>query len=149
MATEKGATTMPTVQSREQWTAKRLLAAVKKLPATELHDFQQRFAAWRGKNGNASLDLGEHSDSEALLETVRQNSVLPDKVQKRFNRLRRKREAETLSIAELKELQTLWQQVEKMNVVRLGALCELARRGGTDVKTLMRQLGINENRDVF
>jgi hypothetical protein len=47
------------------------------------------------------------------------------------------------------ELQSLWQRVEQMNVARLEALTQLAQRHGTDVRTLMRELGLKENRDVF
>jgi hypothetical protein len=117
-----------------------LLAAVKQLPAAELREFQQQFAAWSGQNGN---------DDEALLAVIRTNSALPAREQRRFNRLRRKRQAETLTGSEEQQLQDLWRRVEQMTATRLEALGELARRRGTDVRTLMRQLGLAENRDVF
>jgi len=65
-------------------------------------------------------------------------SSLPGPQQRRFNRLRRKRQAEWLSQTETIELQALWQRVEQMNVERLRALCMLARQRGTDLDTLKR-----------
>jgi hypothetical protein len=83
------------------------------------------------------------------LAVIRENSALPAAEQRCFNRLRRKRQAETLTGSEEKQLQGLWRRVEQMNAARLEALGELARRRGTDVRTLMRQLGLPENRHVF
>jgi 5'-deoxynucleotidase YfbR-like HD superfamily hydrolase len=74
---------------------------------------------------------------------------LPPEKQKRFNRLRRKLQEETISETERKELLALWREVERRNVRRLEALIKLARRRGVTVRELMRQLGIKENRDVF
>jgi hypothetical protein len=64
-------------------------------------------------------------------------------------RLRRKQQAEELTKTEEQELQALWQRVEQMNVTRLRALSNLARHRGTDAKTLMREVGLSENRDVL
>ena len=47
------------------------------------------------------------------------------------------------------ELQDLWQRVETMNIVRLQALAALAQRRGTDVRALMRDLGVADNLRVF
>lgn len=47
------------------------------------------------------------------------------------------------------ELQDLWQRVEQMNVVRLTALTKLAQHRGTDVKKLMSELRLSENKSVF
>jgi hypothetical protein len=117
-----------------------LLAAVKQLPPAELREFQRQFAAWSGQN---------EGDEAALLAVIRENSTLPAAEQRRFNRLRRKGQGGALTGTEEKQLQALWARVEQMNVARLAALVELARRRGTDVRTLMRQLGLPENRDTF
>jgi hypothetical protein len=130
---------MAGVQTRRKPAADKLLAAVKQLSAAELRAFEEQFATWRGQNGE---NRGRQSDEMNLLATIRRNSNLPDSQQRRFERLRRKRQAERLNKREEKELQGLWQRVESMNVARLGALMELARRRGTDVKTLMRELGL-------
>jgi hypothetical protein len=131
---------MATAPARAQWTVDDLLAAVKQLPPAELREFLRRCAAWSGQNGD---------DEEALLAAIRENSALPAAEQRRFNRLRRKRQAGTLTGAEEKQLQALWSRVERLTAARLGALGELARRRGTDVRSLMRQLGLPENHDVF
>ena len=137
---------MATSPARARLTVKDLLAAVKDLSSTQLREFEREFTSWREQNGEGNAEL---SDEEALLTCIRQNSRLPGAEQRRFNRLRRKQQAETLTKAEEHELQTLWQRVERMNVTRLRALSDLARRRSTDVKTLMRELGLAENRDVL
>jgi hypothetical protein len=137
---------MAIVHARGKQTVKELLAAVKQLSPGQLRQFEQEFDAWREQNGaGAATALNE----EILLATIRANSSLPAAQQRHFTRLRRRRQAETLSPVEEKELQALWQQVEQRNVARLEALTELAQRRGTDVKTLLRELGFSENRDVF
>jgi hypothetical protein len=126
--------------------AEKLLAAVKQLSATELRVFEQRFAAWRGRNGSNG---NAASSDRALVTSIRQNSTLPPAHQRRLELLRRKRQAERLNNNEEKELQALWQRVEQMNVARLLALTELARRRGTDVRKVMRELDLPENLYVF
>jgi hypothetical protein len=126
-----------------------LLAAVKQLPPADLREFHRQFAAWAGQhNGPYGVSPAE-GDETALLSAVRENSTLPPAEQRRFNRLRRKRQAGTLSASEEQRLQALWRQVEQMNAARLEALAGLARLRGTDVRTVMRQLGIDENRNAF
>ena len=80
---------------------------------------------------------------------INENSRLPGAEQQRFDRLRRKRQAETLTAPEQTELESLWRRVEQMNVMRLEALTRLAGRRNTDVKQLMRELGLPENKVVF
>lgn len=134
---------MPTVQVPAQLSVEHLIAGVKQLSPTELGEFKRQFAKWQEHNGNQTKEEG------ALLACIEENSHLPAADQRRFNRLRRRRQAETLSRAEEAELQALWQRVERMNVVRLEALTTLARQRDTDVKTLMRKLGLAENLHVF
>ncbi len=140
---------MATAPTRAIWTADDLLAAVKQLPPAELREFQRQFAAWSGQNGGPNGASSPQRDEETLLSAIRENSALPPPEQRRFNRLRRKRQAGTLTAPEEQQLQDLWRLVEQMNAARLEALGELARRRGTDVRKLMRQLGLRENHDVF
>jgi hypothetical protein len=126
-----------------------LLAAVKQLPPAELREFQRQFAAWSGQNHDPNGAPTQGEDEQVLLAVIRENSTLPAPEQRSFNRLRRKRQAGTLTGPEEKQLQALWSRVEQMNATRLEALGELARRRGTDVRTLMRQLGLPENRNAF
>jgi hypothetical protein len=129
---------MATSQPPFQWTAEQLLEAVKGLSSEELRRFLEGLRRWRRER-----------EEEALLREIWENSQLPPEKQKRFNRLRRKLQEETISEAERKELLALWREVERRNVRRLEALIKLARRRGVTVRELMRQLGIKENRDVF
>jgi hypothetical protein len=140
---------MATASARVSWTADDLLAAVKQLPPAELREFQRQFTAWSRQHRETDRASSPDGDDEALLAAIRENSTLPAAEQRRFNRLRRKQQGSTLTAAEEKQLQALWSRVEQMNVARLAALVELARRRGTDVRTLMRQLGLSENRDAF
>jgi hypothetical protein len=134
---------MPTVQAPVQLTVEHLLAAVKQLSPTELQAFLQQLATWQKQNGRPA------DEEAALLARIKENSRLPAAEQRRFDRLRRKRQTATLTKAETAELQTLWQQVERMNVVRLETLTALAQRRGTDVRTCMRDLGLSEHLDVL
>lgn len=134
---------MPTVQAPVQLTVEHLLAAIKQLSPAELRDFTQQFTRWQEQDR-------KWVESEAeLLASIEENSRLPAAAQRRFDRLRRKRQAETLTPSEGTELQGLWQRVEQMNGARLEALTKLAKRRDTDGQTLMRELGLSENRDVF
>jgi hypothetical protein len=131
------------VSEASQLAAERLMTAVKQLTPAELREFTRQFAEWREQNG------GQENEEPALLRRIQENSNLPATEQRRFDRLRRKRQAEMLTKAEEGELQALWRRVEQMNVARLEALIQLARHRGTDVKTLMRELGLAERPDVF
>ena len=134
---------MPTVNVPVQLDVKHLMRAVKRLSPDELHEFTQQFTAWRQQNGQQS------DDEDELIACIEKNSHLPNAEQRRFDRLRHKHQAETLTRAEVEDLQTLWQQVERMNVARLEALIELAQLRGTDVRTCMHDLGLDKHADVF
>jgi hypothetical protein len=124
-------------------TADELLAAVKQLPPAERARFQRQVAALGGQDYAVGADPLEAADEETLLAQIREHSALPGPDQRHFNRLRRKRQAERLTKAEEKELQAFWQRVERMNVSRLRALNALARQRGTDVRTLLGELGLS------
>ena len=134
---------MPTVQVPVELTVEHLMAVVKQLSPAELHEFMQQLAAWQQYNGQQA------EEEAALLARIKESSSLPTAEQRRFDRLRRKRQAGTLTKLETAQLQALWQHVEQMNVTRLQALTALAQRRGTDVKTCMRELGLAESPDVF
>ena len=88
--------------------------------------------------------------TEAIfLERIEKNSQLPLQKQRRFDRLRRKLHAETLTPSEEMELQNLWQSVEQMNAKRLEALVELSQKRGIHLRTLMDELGIGKSDEVF
>ena len=134
---------MPTLQVPAHLTVEHLMAAVKQLSPTEWHEFQQQLAAWQTQNGAPPATEAD------LVLCIKANSRLPAASQRRFTRLRRQRQAATLTPAETEELQTLWQRVEAMNGARLQALTTLAQRRGTDVGSLMHDLGVTDNLRVF
>ena len=134
---------MSATQVPPEVSAEHAITVVKQLSPTELRKFKRQFAQWQ-KQGQQQVD-----EEAVLLACIEENSRLPAMQQRRFNHLRRKRQTETLTKVEEAELQTLWRHVEQMNVARLEALTKLAQRRGANVKTLMRQLGLAERRDVF
>src|SRR5207247_1832732 len=91
-----------------------LLSAVQRRAPAELTEFQRRLAAWRRKSGPHGPDPSAGSNEEALLAQIEENSALPPGQQRRFERLRRRRQAERLTKSEQKELQALWRRVEEM-----------------------------------
>jgi hypothetical protein len=83
------------------------------------------------------------------LACIQENSRLPEAEQRRFNQLRHQHQAEGLTASEEAELQGLWQRVEQMNFARLEALTRLAQHRNTDVRRLMRDLGVPADPGVF
>jgi hypothetical protein len=136
---------MSTVQI--ELSSEQLLAAVKQLPPEKLKEFQQQFTVWQKRNGQAGEPATEKETE--LLDRIRLNSRLPEAAHRRFQRLRRKLQEETISERELQELQGLTSRLEWMSVERLEALVELAHLRGTDLDTLMRELGLLKKRRAY
>src|SRR5438876_8731362 len=72
----------------------------------------QQLTAWQQQNGQQA------EEEVTLLALIEENSHLPAAEQRRYERLRRKRECSTLTKRELTEYQTLLQQLEARNVRR-------------------------------
>ena len=89
------------------------------------------------------------TEEAIYLAKIEKNSRLPLQKQRRFDLLRGKLHAETLTHSEEIELQNLWQSVEQMNAKRLEALIELSQKRGMHIKTLMEELGIGKSDEVF
>lgn len=134
---------MATTRMPAQLTVDELAAAVKRLSPAELNEFTERLAKWQGRNGS------QRNTEAVIIERIAANSRMSAAEQRRFDRLRRKHQAESLTGPEATQLQALWQQVEQMNAARLQALNELAQLRGTSVPALLCELGLAENRDVF
>jgi len=100
---------MATAQVRPGATVGDLMAEVKRLSAAELRDFTERLAQWRDQNS------GQAEPETVLLARIAENSRMSTAKQRRFNRLRRRHQAESLTKAEQEELQTFWRRVEQMN----------------------------------
>jgi len=142
-------------QATTQFSVKQLLSAVKQLPDDERREFERRFKEWQNRTKGEAREAKKKTGAkhfqteEDLLARIRLNSRLPDTAARRFNRLRRKFQDETITESELTEYQGLISRLEWMTVERLEALIELARIRGTDIETLMRQLGLYKKRNVL
>jgi hypothetical protein len=75
-----------------------------------------------------------------LLQQI--NEGLPEKTWARYQALKQKRDAETLTEAEHAELLDLVGEVEGWNVRRLELVGELATQRGVPLRELVRELGI-------
>ncbi|RKU08351.1 hypothetical protein C6501_16615 [Candidatus Poribacteria bacterium] len=77
-----------------------------------------------------------------LLAMVEEYSRLPSKKHDRYWQLRNKREDQELSDVESKEYESLIQEWEARNVERVRALIALAKKRGTTLRGVMKQLGL-------
>ena len=89
------------------------------------------------------------TEEAICLAKIEKNSHLSLQKQRRFDLLRGKLHAETLTQSEEIELQNLWQSVERMNSKRLEALVELSQKRGIHLSALMDELGIGKSDAVF
>jgi hypothetical protein len=127
---------MPVVQIEAQLSTKELLKAVTQLSQRELEQFASQVIALTAQRRAPSLPQVE---SELLLKI---NQGVPPDIQKRYNELIAKRQAEILTPDEYEELLRLTQQVEKLEARRVEYLAELACLRGTSLTALMENLGI-------
>jgi hypothetical protein len=90
--------------------------------------------------GPTGLPAAESS----LLERI--NEGLPDETWTRYEALKEKRDAETLTDAEHEELIRLSDEIEIWNARRLEAVAELAKLRGVPFPELVKQLGLGPRR---
>jgi len=131
---------MVTVEVSAKLTVNDLLVAVEQLPTRELTEFVRRVIVIQAKRGTPLLDV---EDEQVLLTII--EGKLPEEVQHRLGTLREKNRQGTLTPAEHAELLSFVQQVERQDLVRVKALVDLARKRGTTVSELLRELGIEGN----
>ena len=98
---------------------------------------------------NRQTKTTDMKEESICLAKIGKNSRLPLQKQRRFDLLRGKLHAETLTHSEEIELQNLWQSVEQMNAKRLEALIELSQKRGIELRTLIDELGIGKSDEVF
>jgi hypothetical protein len=127
---------MATIQIEAQISADQLIRAVEQLPSDELGAFVEQVLALRARRAAPQLDQQE---TTLLLQINEQ--FAPDE-QRRYDELVAKRQDETISPEELRELIRLTDEREQRNVERLAALTELARLRGVTLAALMSALGI-------
>ena len=119
-----------------QFSSEDLLKAVGQLSQSDLKKFISQAIAIQAQRTTSSLMQRE---SELLLKI---NQGIPLDIQKDYNDLIAKRDAETLTNHEYKELLNLTQQIEKQQAQRIEHLAELASLKGISLNTLMENLGI-------
>jgi fructose-1-phosphate kinase PfkB-like protein len=127
---------MPTINVQADVSIDVLVQAAEQLSETELRHFTSQILALNAKRTAPSVAQAE---AELLVHI---SGRLPEEVQRRYDELIAKRDAETLSDAEHAELLRLTKQVEAFDVARVEALSQLAARRGVTLSALMRQLGI-------
>ena len=83
-----------------------------------------------------------------LLAMIEENSRLPQKKHVRYWQLRDKQEEEVLTESESDEYEALIREWEARNVERVRALIALAKKHGTNLRGVMKQLVLkgSENR---
>jgi hypothetical protein len=133
---------MPTINIQADISIDVLVKAVEQLREAELRQFTAQVLALNAKRMAPSVTQEE----AALLLHI--NSPLPEDIQRRFDELIGKRDAETLDVEEYAELLRLTQQVEAFDVARLEALAKLASLRGVTLPDLMCQLDIGPPADA-
>ena len=98
---------------------------------------------------NKQTKTADMTEEAICLAKIEKYSRLPLQKQRRFDLLRGKLHAETLTQSEEIELQNLWQNVEQMNAKRLETLIELSRKRGIQLRSLMGELSMGKSDDVF
>lgn len=127
---------MSTVQIVAQVSPDKLLEAIRQMDMAELDRLVPRVIALRAQRRAPSLPQRESE----LLTKISQG--LPTNVQTRLNELIAKRQSETLTPDEHKELLRLIERSEEVEATRVEALAQLARMRGVSLTTLMHDLGI-------
>ncbi|MDB9476342.1 hypothetical protein [Dolichospermum circinale] len=122
---------MSTIKVEVEFSSEDLLKAVGQLSQSDLRKFISQAIAIQAQRTTSSLMQRE---SELLLKI---NQGIPLDIQKDYNDLIAKRDAETLTNHEYKELLNLTQQIEKQQAQRIEYLVELASLRGISLNTLM------------
>ncbi|MCF8243810.1 MAG: hypothetical protein K9J37_02160 [Saprospiraceae bacterium] len=113
-----------------------ILNGVAQLDVKELESFFKRIGTLLAHRKTSHLPEREFQ----LLTEI--NKGLPEEHRQQYLLLKDKRQQETLSATEAKQLAAMTQEIEQIGVKRLECLVELAKLRGVEVNTLMTQLGI-------
>lgn len=115
-----------------------LLNAVVQMPAKEFERFFEKARQLRQKPTKSRWTKRE-------IELIKKlnDCVLSDEKQNRFNKLVKKRQAETITAAELEELIGLTDESEALNVTRIEILAKLATAKNESLDKIMDELEIH------
>ncbi|WP_228049073.1 MULTISPECIES: STAS/SEC14 domain-containing protein [unclassified Nodularia (in: cyanobacteria)] len=119
-----------------QLSSEDLIKAVEQLSQADLKQFISQVIALQAQRTAPSL---MQQESELLLKI---NQGISLDIQNYYNDLIAKREAETLTDEEYRELLSLTEQIEKQQAQRIEYLVELANLRGISLNALMESLGI-------
>ena len=113
-----------------------VIKTIEKMDIGQLDDIAARVQTLRASKFAPVLSTQE---SELISEI---NQGFPEDVQKRFNHLVRKRQAEIITAKELDELIELTERSEEMGVRRLRCLIHLADVRSVSLDKVMKDLGL-------
>ncbi len=127
---------MSTVKVEIQMSSEELLKAVSQLSLPDLEQFVSQVIALQAQRRANNLPQIE---SELLLKI---NQRIPSGLEKQYDELVIKRQAETLTTEEHQQLLNLTEQIEKLQTQRIEHLVELAGIRKISLTELMEKLGI-------
>lgn len=127
---------MSTIKVEVQLSSEELLRAVEQLSLPDLEKFVSKIIVLQAQRKASNLPQAE---AELLLKI---NQSVPLDIHKHYEELSVKRQTETLTLDEHRELLHLNEQIEKEQAQRIENLVELARLRGISLTTLMEDLGI-------
>lgn len=141
---------MASVETPAELKVEHLLRGVKKLSPFELDEFTQKFAEWQQQQENSvSEEVNPNASDEDVLAFIKKNSKLPEKENRRYWQLRRKREDETLTDDELPEYQELVRRLTVLNTKRLEGIAILMQRWGKPAEEIIEKFGLKAGNDVL
>ncbi len=124
---------MSVVQIKTELHFDELLKAIGQLDADELDQVMSQVTLLQAGRKHPNFIKKE---AELMLEIEK---GLPPEIQRRFDELNEKRQAETLTPSEHEELLNLVEQIERTNAKRFGYMAELARMRGISLTELMTE----------
>lgn len=127
---------MSTVKVEIQMSSEELLKAVSQLSLPDLEQFVTQVIALQAQRRANNLPQIE---AELMLQI---NQGIPSNIQKQYDELIVKRQAETLTTDDHKQLLNLTEQIEKLQAQRIKYLVELSRIRRVSLTELMEGLGI-------
>lgn len=125
---------MSVIQIESRFPFNKLLDIVEQLNLSDLEQLMSRIIALQARYKAPSLPKQE---SELL---IRINKGLPSDIQKRFDELVARRQDETLTPGEQRELISLAEKIEKSDAERVRYISELARLRGVSPDSLMKDM---------